>query len=63
MLDLLSREHEPRVPESLGFAFAHLEEPRGIGLAMRLDRRAAAIASRRHGSVRAWARSFGHDRS
>jgi HEAT repeat protein len=31
LLDLLAREHEPRVLESLGYAFADLDEPRGIG--------------------------------
>jgi HEAT repeat protein len=31
LLELLAREHEPRVLESLGYAFGHLDEPRGIG--------------------------------
>lgn len=31
LLELLTREHEPRVLESLGYAFAHLDEARGIG--------------------------------
>jgi HEAT repeat protein len=30
LLDLLTRENEPRVLESLGYAFGHLDEPRGI---------------------------------
>jgi HEAT repeat protein len=30
LLDLLAREQEPRVLESLGHAFAHLWEPRGV---------------------------------
>ena len=30
LLDLLTREREPRVLESLGYAFGHLDEPRGV---------------------------------
>jgi len=30
LLELLTHEREPRVLESLGFAFAHLDEPRGV---------------------------------
>jgi HEAT repeat protein len=30
LLDLLAQEHEPRVLEAIGYAFAHLQDPRGV---------------------------------